>query len=169
MMPNDPSFEDTRAASIFSSVPRNPLASQSRQAMPPPDEARSTDPFRPVSEGSTFISRPCLPIPHYSAAEPGAILQQFPPPLPPAAETTIEWAHPSMDFTGSTPRQDNNVVELAPFSSWQPGTIEDLDWGAALREITLGDPSMNEFASFEWGLLAAADREDDPTTASVSN
>ena len=184
--PNDPSTEDTQAASILSSIPRNPLALQSRQGMSPPDEPsdlsplRPTNPLRLVNEGSSYPPNVRIEnIPQYStqaAAKPRATiqLQQLPPtlpPLPPAAQTPEEWAHPSMDFTRSIPRQDNHVFELAPFSSfssWELRTYEDPDWGAALRGFTFGDPSLNGFTSLEWDLLIAADREDD-TIVSGSN
>lgn len=174
-MPGDPLFEDTEAASIISSISRNPTAWKSRQGIPAPDEAGDPPPPRPTEPVTTNVTT--RNIPHFSAeviAEPGGVLQlqQCRPSLVPEAQTSVEWAQSSMEFPESIPPQQNSVFELAnPFVSWQPDSYEELDWGAALRDNTLGDQSgdgnlpgsnlnpfllcdsINPFASLEFDLL----------------
>lgn len=71
--------------------------------------------------------------PIQTTAEPRAILQHqqltqpLAPlaPLPPAGQIPAEWTYPSTDFARWISRQDDHVFELAPFSSWGPGTYKD--------------------------------------------
>lgn len=142
--------------------------------MPPPDGAsrlsplRPTDPLRPVSQGRSWspnVTENVSQYPIQATAEPRAILQhqqltQPLAPLPPAGQIPAEWTYPSTDFARWISRQDDHVFELAPFSSWRPGTYKDPDWGGALREFTFGDPILNGFASLEWDLTAAIAKVD---------